>query len=131
MTLEVTSQVMEAMIAEAAAAHPRECCGILLGERSVIAALQRADNVHGDPARHFEIDPQALVDAHRAARTGGPQVLGYYHSHPNGLERPSSRDLDMAAHDGAVWAIIAAGGVTFWRLGDAGFSALPYVLSHR
>ena len=131
MTVEVSSQVMEAMIAEAAAVHPRECCGILLGEGAVITAILRAENVHGDAVKHFEIDPQALVDAHRAARAGGPQVLGYYHSHPNGLERPSSRDLDMAARDGAVWAIIAVGGVTFWRLGDAGFSALPYVLSHR
>ena len=131
MKLEVSTAILDAMLAEAARAHPRECCGILLGERSVIADLLRADNVHRDPAKHFEIDPQALVDAHRAARAGGPQVLGYYHSHPNGLERPSSRDLDMAARDGAVWAIIAAGGATFWRLGDAGFSALPYVLSHR
>lgn len=75
---------------------------------------------------HFEIDPQALVDAHRDARCGGPQVLGYYHSHPNGLTRPSIIDEAMASGEPAIWAIIASGRVTFWQAGDAGFAALPY-----
>ena len=131
MTLEVSSHVLESLLAEAEAAHPRECCGILLGEGSAISAFQPAANTHQHPKTHFEIDPQALVDAHRGARQGGPQVLGYYHSHPNGLERPSATDEAMATGQGLVWAIIAAGRVSFWREGDAGFAALPYVVSPR
>ena len=114
------------MIAEAARAHPRECCGILLGEGDTITAIAPAANVHASPESHFEIDTQALVDAHRNARGGGPQVLGYYHSHPNGLARPSVTDEAMATGQGLIWAIIAAGRVTFWREGDARFAALPY-----
>ena len=131
MTQEVSSQVMDALLAAAAEAHPRECCGILLGEGEAITAAIRADNVHARPESHFEIDPQALVDAHRAARSDGPQVLGYYHSHPNGLARPSITDEAMATGQGLVWAIIAAGRVTFWREGDAGFTPLPYEVSPR
>ena len=131
MTLEVSSHVLESLLAEAEASHPRECCGILLGEGSAICAIQPAANTHRDPETHFEIDPQALVGAHRGARQGGPQVLGYYHSHPNGLERPSATDEAMTTRQGLVWAIIAAGRVSFWREGDAGFAALPYVVSPR
>ena len=131
MMLEVSSDVMDALLTEAADAHPRECCGLLVGDSSRITAIQRAFNVHPTPQTHFEIDPQALVDAHRAARHGGPQVLGYYHSHPNGLARPSITDEAMATGQGLVWAIIAAGRVTFWREGDAGFAALPYDVTPR
>ncbi|MGE5952327.1 MAG: Mov34/MPN/PAD-1 family protein, partial [Qipengyuania vulgaris] len=69
--------------------------------------------------------------AHRGARQGGAQVLGYYHSHPNGLARPSATDEAMTTGQGLVWAIIAAGRVSFWREGDARFAALPYVVSPR
>ena len=127
MELEVSSTVLAAMLAQAAAAHPRECCGILLGEGQSITALAPAGNVHPRPDRHFEIDPQALVDAHRAARAGGPQVLGYYHSHPSGTAQPSATDRHEAAHDGRVWAIVAAGEVTFWQDQADGFEALSYI----
>ncbi|EDL47782.1 M67 family metallopeptidase [Erythrobacter sp. SD-21] len=131
MTQEVSSQVLDALLAAAAGAHPRECCGILLGEGGAITSAIRTDNIHARPESHFEIDPQALVDAYRAARSGGPQVLGYYHSHPDGLARPSATDEAMATGQGLVWAIIAAGRVTFWREGDAGFTPLPYEVSPR
>ena len=131
MTLEVSSDVLDALLREAADAHPRECCGILLGEGAAITASRATRNVHPAPQSHFEIEPQALVDAHRAARQGGLQVMGYYHSHPNGLARPSSTDRAQAARDGSVWAIITADRITLWRSGDAGFEALPYEVAPR
>ena len=131
MALEVSSNVLERLLAEAQNAHPRECCGVLLGKGPAISDIRLAANVHPQPETHFEIDPQALVDAHRTARQGGPQVLGYYHSHPNGLDRPSHTDEAMITGQGLIWAIIAAGRVTFWREGDAGFAALPYVATSR
>jgi proteasome lid subunit RPN8/RPN11 len=131
MALEVSSAVFDLLLGEAAAAHPRECCGVLLGEGERIVAIQPAANVHPQPETHFEIDPQALIDAHRAARKGGAQVVGYYHSHPNGRAKPSATDCASAARDGMIWAIIAAGRITLWRSGDAGFAPLPYVASPR
>lgn len=131
MTLALAPKLIAELLAEAAAAHPRECCGILLGQGEKIERAFPAANVHSTPHSHFEIDPQALVDCHRAARQGGLEVLGYYHSHPNGLAEPSATDRAMSPADGAIWAIIAAGGVTFWRAGDAGFAALPYECADR
>ena len=129
--IEVAEQALQDMLAHAERTHPRECCGLLHGYFEDITSAVPVRNVHVAPKTHFEIDPQALIDAHRAAREGGPLVLGYYHSHPNGLARPSATDARMAAGDGAVWAIVAAGCISFWRAGAGEFTALPYEVTPR
>ena len=125
MEIGVTSGVMATLLQEAAGAGSLECCGLLLGQRGRVNAAQPAANVHPDPADHFEIDPAALIAAHRTARVGGPQVLGYYHSHPNGRAEPSTTDRAQASGDGRIWAIVAAGAVTWWRDAPGSFEALP------
>ena len=98
----------------------------MLGEGLGITSLQPAANVHAAPDTRFEIDPQVLIDAHRAARGGGPQVIGYYHSHPVGEAIPSATDRGLSAGDGRIWAIVAKDGVRFWRDDAEGFSPLSY-----
>ena len=73
-----------------------------------------AANVATDPSQHFEIDAAVLIATEKQARQGGPSILGYFHSHPNGLTRPSKQDADGAADDGRVWLIIADGGISAW-----------------
>jgi len=124
MELEVTRGILTTVCVEATRAHPNECCGLLLGEGARIVRAQLCVNVHPRPDRAFEIDPAALIAAHRAARAGGWQVLGYFHSHPNGRIGPSAQDLALAARDGRIHAIVAGGEVTWWRDGDRGFEAL-------
>lgn len=126
--LRVPASVVDSLLAHAASAAPEECCGLLLGHDSTIAEARPAANVAEDRRRHFEIDPQALVDAHRAARAGEPDVLGYYHSHPSGPAAPSATDRAMAAGDNRIWAILGEGGVTFWRDGGQGFVPLSYAV---
>jgi proteasome lid subunit RPN8/RPN11 len=127
MTLKVTSGVIATLLAEAARAAPAECCGLLLGGE-IVNEARPAANLASDPLRRFEIDPAALIAAHRAARVGGPQVLGYYHSHPAGHPVPSATDCEHAGGDGSVWAIVASGDVAFWRDGARGFEALSYAV---
>jgi proteasome lid subunit RPN8/RPN11 len=129
--LEVTSSLLTALREEAARAAPEECCGLLLGRAGEIGEARPAANVAPDPIRRFEIDPQSLVDAHRAARNNGPEVLGYYHSHPGGPAVPSATDRAQAAGDGSVWAIVGEDGVTFWRDEEAGFAPLSYAVADR
>jgi len=124
--LTLTPAAHAAILLAAASVHPHEACGILLGHGAHIHTALPAANVHSQPGRHFEIDPAALIAAHKAARTGGPHVLGYFHSHPNGLARPSATDAACAAGDGRIWAIAAAGVVSMWRDGPSGFEPLSY-----
>jgi predicted GIY-YIG superfamily endonuclease/proteasome lid subunit RPN8/RPN11 len=124
--LEVSETVLAAMTTQAAVAHPLEACGILFGSAQGIAHALPCANVHPDPARRFEIDPAALIAAHKAARAGGPAVAGYYHSHPSGRAEPSTTDCTCAAADGMVWAIVAGRAVGFWRDSPGGFEPLSY-----
>lgn len=118
------------MRAEARDSAPDECCGLLLGREAIEEALP-APNVAAEPRHRFEIDPQTLIDAHRAARAGGLQVIGYYHSHPAGPARPSATDRAQAAGDSRVWAIVGTDDVTFWRDDEDGFVSLSYTVEDR
>jgi proteasome lid subunit RPN8/RPN11 len=126
MPVEVSSDVLATLIAEAARAAPAECCGLLLGHEGRISVVQPAANVAAEPRLRFEIDPAALFAAHRAARGGGLQLIGYYHSHPVGHPRPSAADCEHASGDDRIWAIVAGGNVAFWRDAEGGFEPLSH-----
>jgi len=133
-TLQLEKAVIATIAATARSAVPREACGILLGQGARVESVLVTSNVASDPTRHFEIDPAALVAAHKAVRCGGAKVLGYFHSHPNGLARPSATDAASSARDGAVWVIAAPDsdgtwGITCWHDGTAGFERLSYRVS--
>ena len=128
MAITLTRSAHAAILAAAVGAAPHEACGLLLGTGTRIETALPASNVHPEPLRHFEIDPAALIAAHKAARAGGPAVAGYFHSHPNSLARPSATDAALASRDGRIWAIAASGVVTLWRDGPSGFEPLSYRL---
>lgn len=131
MKLTVAPAIIEALHAEGARAVPQEACGLLLGQGTRIDSIQPTRNIHHAPETHFEIDPQALIDAHRGARSSGPEIIGYYHSHPKGPPQPSATDRAMAAADGRIWAIIGLGidqgRVEFWHDTPSGFEAIRYI----
>jgi proteasome lid subunit RPN8/RPN11 len=111
-----------------AAAEATEICGLLLGEAGRIDAILPAANVAADPARHFELDPAVLLAAHRAARAGGPKIVGHYHSHPSGVAEPSATDAACAAPDGRLWLIVAGDAARLW-VAAAGEDGLAFVES--
>lgn len=124
MEIDLARGIVAAIREEAAKAHPKEACGLLLGQAGKVMQIRPCANVAPDPSRHFEVDPVALIAAFRAERAGEEQVLGYYHSHPSGDSRPSRTDFAMAAHDGRVWAICGGKTVSWWRDGANGFEVL-------
>ena len=119
MTVMLSMTARDAMLRHAAGSAA-EVCGLLLGQGDVVERVLACANVHPDPARFFELDPAALFAAHRAARGGGPGVIGHYHSHPSGRAEPSPRDAAAAAADGAVWIVIAGGTLAAFRAVAAG-----------
>lgn len=117
----------------AAAAWPREACGLLLGLRTgealTVARVVIAENVSETPERRFEVDPRALFAAHRAAREAGQEVLGPWHSHPNGADRPSATDTARARLAGEAWLIVpvtraGAGSPRAWLFDGGGFTEM-------
>jgi len=130
MIVEVTRGVLATLEHEARRAAPEECCGLLLGRKNGaferIEVAQAAVNVAQNRRIHFEIDPVALLVAHKAEREGGARVIGYYHSHPTGISVPSATDQEHSTGDSRIWAIISESEVAFWRDNANGFAAQPF-----
>jgi proteasome lid subunit RPN8/RPN11 len=95
-TLALDSDHWAAICQEALAAYPEECCGLLLGdataERKRVALVVPVKNQYGEPRRGFELAPSAVACALAQERRGGRDVVGVYHSHPDGVAVPSARD---------------------------------------
>ena len=113
MRLVIARPLLQAMEDAARAAYPLECCGLLVGSRdggdARVARVVVAANVAPDSAHRFEVDPKVLLATYRAARDGGEEVLGPYHSHPDGEARPSATDTARARDVGAAgeaWLIV-------------------------
>jgi proteasome lid subunit RPN8/RPN11 len=115
MTLRISRQHLEQLLLVAKTTAPSECCGLLFGSNGQLDAVAVTHNVSATPETHFEIDPSALIAAERQARSGGPALLGHFHSHPAGQCRPSKTDAQMAAVDGRIWMIITGTQVSAWR----------------
>lgn len=94
------------------ASYPNECCGLLVGETHksdvVVTNVYESDNLTlGDPARSFELDPKLRFDVMREmeSRNDGRDIIGHYHSHPDGPAEPSATDLSMVYETHMVWMI--------------------------
>ncbi len=123
--LAISSASLSELESYARAIYPEECCGVLLGRAGSVTSIWPTPNVHPGPrSRRFAIDPRELLRVHKSARDAGIDVIGYYHSHPDGPARPSKTDL-AAAVPAVSYLILAvtSDGVTerrCWRLrGDA------------
>ena len=119
MAHRISSDVLASLMAQASGSDV-EICGLLVGRDGTTTATVPCRNVAADPHRRFEIDPAALLAAHRGARASGSAVIGHYHSHPTGAPVPSACDAAEAAPDGAIWLIVAGGACRAWRAGGDG-----------
>jgi desampylase len=114
MFVRISSESIAAIRAHAAETPDVEVCGLLFGTVEAVERVQRCANVAGNPATAFEIDPAALIAAHKAERAGGARLIGHYHSHPNGARAPSAVDASNADVVGQYWLIVAGEHVGLW-----------------
>jgi proteasome lid subunit RPN8/RPN11 len=136
--IEFLSGHLEAMRSAAAAAYPNECCGLLAGsglEVVTVTLVRQSANLAVNRKTEFAVDPQMQFDLMRELRGTPYHIVGHYHSHPNGILVPSSRDIAGAHDPNAIWIIISVNGnepailraVTI-RCGEGEFSEIPIVI---
>jgi len=117
--IRIAASAFAALRAHCVRARPEEACGLLVGAGDRVARAEPADNVAEDRLRRFEVDPRLLLRLHRELRGGPEQVLGVYHSHPEGRPEPSATDLARALDPELVWLIVGADGAArAWRIDD-------------
>lgn len=99
-----------------AAGSDEEVCGILAGDRgddaeseSRVEAVHPARNVADSPRTRYLIDPEQQLRIIEAIEDAGREVVGFYHSHPEGPPLPSETDAERAAWPGYSYAICVPG----------------------
>jgi [CysO sulfur-carrier protein]-S-L-cysteine hydrolase len=99
--LRLPRPILAAMVAQALAERPNECCGLLAGIIVTEEANVRIGrvverfplvNALASPTE-YESEPRGMFEAVRAMRRRGLDVLAVYHSHPTSEAVPSKKDL--------------------------------------
>ncbi len=112
--IELARDVYDALLAHAREGAPEEVCGVLGGTREAGACLvdraERVPNTAATPEWRYELDPAEQLTAMRAIEDAGGEVVGFYHSHPEGPRRPSATDEAQATWPGASYVIVSLDG---------------------
>jgi proteasome lid subunit RPN8/RPN11 len=117
----------------AAGAYPNEACGALLGARParVRLGLPLPNREAEAPQVKFHVAPADYLRLEEKADALGLTLLGFWHSHPEGLALPSATDRAYA-WEGLLTVIVAvtsgeADEITAWRIRgrDLPFEELP------
>jgi proteasome lid subunit RPN8/RPN11 len=109
--LSLPPAVRRAIAAHARDAYPAECCGFLVGRPGRIDFAVRMRNL-APSARRYRIDDRAHIEVRKVLRSFEPllEIVGVYHSHPDGTVAPSDTDCAEAHYPGWVHVIVAFDG---------------------
>jgi proteasome lid subunit RPN8/RPN11 len=130
--LKISPELADKIRAHGAQTYPHECCGALLGRDTEVADRRVYREIHAlhplvnrrddSPSNRFSLTSQDVLDAEKAARQQGLEVVGWYHSHPDHPARPSQFDRDHAWPWYSYIIVSVANRIpeemTSWRLAD-------------
>ncbi len=88
MVIEIEEKPWQTMVLHAERTYPNECCGVMLGHiegenKHVTEALALENAFLGEQGARYELRPEDLLKAERAARDHGLDLVGIFHSHPD------------------------------------------------
>lgn len=109
LSTDLRAQILEDCVRR----YPEEACGLLIGRADgLVTDIVISPNLSGEPERNFEIDPALIIAQQKQGRSGKGEILGHYHSHPDGQARPSTRDQAQNYDPDLIWLIVqVTGGV--------------------
>lgn len=86
--IRIENDPWAAMVAHAKETYPNECCGAMLGStdgehKTVRVSLPLRNAFDGAQAARYELHPEDLLAADKAARERQMDLIGIYHSHPD------------------------------------------------
>jgi len=105
--IQIRREILTGLLEQARQEPQMECCGLLAGRGGIITHAFAATNAADDTAKAYEIAPEELILLMREIREAGLEFLGIYHSHPEGDNRPSARDIERAYYPAAAYFIVS------------------------
>jgi proteasome lid subunit RPN8/RPN11 len=135
--LSISRELADRIGKHGAETFPHECCGALLGRdgafaenaaaqgetsREVLELFPLVNRRDDSPRNRFAVTAEDVLEAEKAARKHGLDVVGWYHSHPDHPARPSQFDRDHAWPWYSYVIVSVMSGtpaeMTSWRLND-------------
>jgi len=101
------------VIQHAREGKPHEVCGVLGGNRddgeAQVGYVRRVENVSETPRVNYLMEPEEQLEAIDEVQEAGYDVVGFYHSHPEGPEQPSETDAERANWPDHSYVIVSLG----------------------
>lgn len=96
--LKIEKTAFEQMKAHAEATYPNECVGAMLGRNEngnklVDRSVKLENSAEGSQRAYYQLSNEHLLEADKAARAQGRELIGIYHSHPDADAYFSETDL--------------------------------------
>lgn len=127
--LVLPRQGLEAILAHADFCFPDECCGLLAGEvGGLVRFVYPLTNAATSPVS-YTIEPREHFEAWRHAERHGWELLGAFHSHPQGPDQPSVTDLALAAEPAWAYVIVSNRNLRAYRIADQVATEVELVLA--
>jgi proteasome lid subunit RPN8/RPN11 len=97
--IKIDKPAWDVMVAHAESKFPNECCGAMVGRtaddtKHVTQAVPLENAYAGAQGARYELRPEDLLAADRAARAAGLDLIGIFHSHPDCDAYFSKTDLE-------------------------------------
>jgi proteasome lid subunit RPN8/RPN11 len=109
-SIRIHAEVLQLMIGHARQDPRIECCGLLAGRDGIIRRALPAENVAVNRATSYEVATKQVVHLMREIRAAGLEMLGIYHSHPNGKSEPSETDIATVGYPDSAYFIVSPAG---------------------
>ncbi|MEM7801362.1 MAG: M67 family metallopeptidase [Chloroflexota bacterium] len=85
---------------------PEEGCGLLGGRDGYISEVIPVENRLHSPVR-YAMDPAMQIKGMLSLEAQNQELIGFYHSHPEGRAFPSDTDVAEATYPDELYLIIA------------------------
>jgi proteasome lid subunit RPN8/RPN11 len=99
---------------------PEEACGIVVGEGNRSRLVIPVTNILHSSTR-FRMEPKEQLNAFLFAEEKRLDILAVYHSHPQGINKPSATDFEELTFLGIIYLI--------WYINDAVWNCRGYLMN--
>ena len=119
--MRIGRSLLDAIVAQARAEAPNECCGLIAAVDGRAVAVHPARNAAASPLR-YEMDGMEQYRIQTAIEDAGHELGAIYHSHTRTAPYPSQTDINLAFYPEALYIIVGIKDddpdVRAWRIAE-------------
>lgn len=108
MSLEISREFVDEILAQSRAEYPEEACGVILGPAGtgIPTRMKPMINAAHSPT-FYEFDPKDLLALYREVDDMDEEIVVIYHSHTDTEAHPSRTDIAYAGEPGAHYVLVS------------------------